>query len=337
MTPDSFISIQRSFPSRVRSPTPEKTETPPCFSGHVADQLQDDDGLADPGPAEQADLAALEEGLDEVDDLDPRLEDLEPGALLVERRRDAVDGILLGRRHGAHAVDRLPDDVQDAAEGPLAHRDLDRDPETHGFHPPGQAVGRMHGHAADLVLPDMLFDLDDDVDRQHGVEPLARDPDGRVDRRQLAFPEQDVDDGPDDLNDLADVPFCLRHVSLRSLGLFGQRVDRGHDLQQLLGDRRLADLVQDEDEVRDEVLGVLGRIIHGHHSGRLLGRLGFAEGVEDPALHVEGQDRRQQPVGFGLPIGKGRRGPVARRRPTGRRRSMTTRGATMDLNSLWTM
>ncbi len=30
MTPDSFISSQRSFPSRVRSPTPEKTENPPC-------------------------------------------------------------------------------------------------------------------------------------------------------------------------------------------------------------------------------------------------------------------------------------------------------------------
>src|ERR1017187_8633222 len=29
--PDSCISSHRSLPSRVRSPTPEKTETPPCF------------------------------------------------------------------------------------------------------------------------------------------------------------------------------------------------------------------------------------------------------------------------------------------------------------------
>jgi hypothetical protein len=29
MTPDSFISSQRSFPSRVRSPTPANTEMPP--------------------------------------------------------------------------------------------------------------------------------------------------------------------------------------------------------------------------------------------------------------------------------------------------------------------
>src|SRR5438034_919428 len=32
MTPDSCISSIRSFPSRVRSPTPEKTEPPPCWS-----------------------------------------------------------------------------------------------------------------------------------------------------------------------------------------------------------------------------------------------------------------------------------------------------------------
>ena len=30
MTPDSCISIQRSVPSRVRSPTPANTDTPPC-------------------------------------------------------------------------------------------------------------------------------------------------------------------------------------------------------------------------------------------------------------------------------------------------------------------
>ena len=29
ITPDSFISSYKSFPSRVRSPTPPKTDTPP--------------------------------------------------------------------------------------------------------------------------------------------------------------------------------------------------------------------------------------------------------------------------------------------------------------------
>ena len=44
--------------------------------GDVADQLLDQHGLADAGAAEQADLAALGVGGEQVDDLDPGLEDL---------------------------------------------------------------------------------------------------------------------------------------------------------------------------------------------------------------------------------------------------------------------
>ena len=44
--------------------------------GDVVDEFHDDDGLADAGAAERADLAALGEGADEVDDLDAGLENL---------------------------------------------------------------------------------------------------------------------------------------------------------------------------------------------------------------------------------------------------------------------
>ena len=53
--------------------------------GDVVDQFHDDDGLADAGAAEQSDLAALQEGLDQVDDLHAGLEHLGGGRLLVER------------------------------------------------------------------------------------------------------------------------------------------------------------------------------------------------------------------------------------------------------------
>ena len=55
--------------------------------GDVADELLDDDRLADAGAAEDADLAALREGADEVDDLDAGLEDLGRGRLVLEGRR----------------------------------------------------------------------------------------------------------------------------------------------------------------------------------------------------------------------------------------------------------
>ena len=46
----------------MRSPTPAKTEYAGVLLGDVADQLLDDDRLADAGAAEDADLAALAEG-----------------------------------------------------------------------------------------------------------------------------------------------------------------------------------------------------------------------------------------------------------------------------------
>ena len=55
--------------------------------GDVVDQLHDDDGLADAGAAERADLAALEERADQVDDLDARGEHLRRGRLIDQRRR----------------------------------------------------------------------------------------------------------------------------------------------------------------------------------------------------------------------------------------------------------
>ena len=59
--------------------------------GDPVDHLLDEHGLADAGAAEQADLAALHVGLEQVDDLDAGLEHLRLRLELVERRRVAVD------------------------------------------------------------------------------------------------------------------------------------------------------------------------------------------------------------------------------------------------------
>ena len=56
--------------------------------GDVVDQLHDQHGLADAGAAEQADLAALGVGREQVDDLDAGDENLRFGRLVgIERRR----------------------------------------------------------------------------------------------------------------------------------------------------------------------------------------------------------------------------------------------------------
>ena len=88
----------------------------------VVDQLLNDDGLAHAGAAEQADLAALQEGLDQVDDLDAGLEHLFRGRLLVERRRLAMNRHVLLGVDRAELVHRLAEHVEHAAQRLAAHR-----------------------------------------------------------------------------------------------------------------------------------------------------------------------------------------------------------------------
>ena len=69
--------------------------------GDVADELLDDDRLAHAGAAEDADLAALGERADEVDDLEAGLEDLGLGGLVLEGRRPrGGSGSVLGASTG---------------------------------------------------------------------------------------------------------------------------------------------------------------------------------------------------------------------------------------------
>ena len=92
----------------------------------VVDQLHDQHGLADARAAEEAGLAALGVGLEQVDDLDAGLEHLRRRGQLGEGRGQAVDrGALLDveRAHGVHG---LADDVEDAAEHLAADRRRDR-------------------------------------------------------------------------------------------------------------------------------------------------------------------------------------------------------------------
>ena len=133
--------------------------------GDVVDQLHDDDGLADAGAAEQADLAAAQIGLEQVDDLDAGLEHLQLGGLLLEQRRRAVDGIVLLRVHRAHL-------------GPPARRcTLSTRPsvslptgtvigraQADGLHAAHQPVGGLQRDGAHAAFADVLLHFADDVD-----------------------------------------------------------------------------------------------------------------------------------------------------------------------------
>src|SRR5215210_5376778 len=60
----------------------------------------------------------------------------------------------------------------------------------------------------------------------------------------------------------------------------------GRDLDHLAGDIGLADLVVREGQVLDELVGILGRVLHRDHPGRLLARLPLEDRLEQTSGDV---------------------------------------------------
>src|SRR6266566_4252833 len=105
-------------------------------------------------------------------------------------------GVLRDRRALVHG---LPDDVEDAAERRLAHRDGDRLARVHDLHAAHDAVRRAHRDGADLVAPDVLLDFGDELATVHFHRDRV------VQLGQLLGLELDVDDWSNDLHNFPNV------------------------------------------------------------------------------------------------------------------------------------
>ena len=169
------------------------------FLGNVVDEFLDEYGLSHAGTAEQTDLATLQVGFQQVDDLDTRSQDFLRGSQFFKFRRFAVNGqgALLGET--TQTVNGLARNIQHAPANLGAHRHGDRRMGIGGFHPPLQSVRGIHRHASDRILPDMLLNLDD----EHAAARTG-DFQGVVNARKFllfgAFQiEMDIDHRPDHL------------------------------------------------------------------------------------------------------------------------------------------
>ncbi len=125
------------------------------------DQFHDQHGLAYARAAEQADLAALCVGADQVDDLDARLQDLRRRRLFLIGRRRTMNRpafLHLGDRLVVH---RLAQQVEHAAKAFLTYRHRYGAAGIHSLLASDQAVRGVHGDAAHDIVSDMLRHLSD--------------------------------------------------------------------------------------------------------------------------------------------------------------------------------
>src|SRR5439155_24946946 len=71
------------------------------------------------------------------------------------------------------------------------------------------------------------------------------------------------------------------------------RLGARRDFDHLAGDVRLANLVIGERQVLDELLGVLGRVLHRDHPARFLARLRLEDGLEEAHRDVAREELLQ--------------------------------------------
>ena len=114
---------------------------------------------------------------------------------------------------GPASSDRLADDVDDAPERAVADRHRDRlAGVVHGL-AADETLGGVHGDGANRVLAEMLRDLENEPDAVVvGLE--------RVQDLRKVLLEVHVDDGTDDLRNVADI---LRHGFLVLVGRAGRQ------------------------------------------------------------------------------------------------------------------
>ncbi len=126
------------------------------------------------------------------------------GSQLVELGSRPVDRPALAGLDLVALVDRIAEDVEDAAEGRLADGDGDRRAGVLDVHPTRETVRGVHRHRAHAVVPEMLLHLRDQLDR--GPPVLLGDVDAQRVKDLRELPVEDrVDDDALDLDDFPDV------------------------------------------------------------------------------------------------------------------------------------
>ena len=164
-------------------------------------------GLADAGAAEQADLAALGVRREQIDDLDAGDENLRFGRLLgvVRRFGDGSARVCLAFTGPASSIGS-PITLMMRPSRPSPTGTAIGEPVSVHLLAAHQAFGDVHRDGAHGRFAEMLRDFEHQaVAAVLGLERVQ-------DRRQIAF-ELHVDDGADDLGDLADLrlrewPWC---------------------------------------------------------------------------------------------------------------------------------
>src|SRR5262249_20393009 len=149
---------RRSLPSRVRSPTPQKTDTPPCSRATLWISSWIRTVLPTPAPPKRPTLPPRTYGAIRSTTFRP----VSKISTVGESSSKAGGSRWIALRC-VLAVDGVADHVPDAAERLVADRYGDRPPGVDDLHPAGEPVGRVHRDGADAIVSEVLLHLRDQL------------------------------------------------------------------------------------------------------------------------------------------------------------------------------
>ena len=115
-------------------------------------QLLNEHRFPDARAAEQSNLSALQKRLNQIDNLDPRLEHFQCCGLLIQQRRRPVNVIARGTLDRPELVHGLPEYVHHASQRRPAHGHADAFAEIHRPHPADQPFGWLHRNRTNPAL-----------------------------------------------------------------------------------------------------------------------------------------------------------------------------------------
>jgi hypothetical protein len=202
---DSRISRQRSFPSRVRSPTPANTEKPPCLSATLLMSSMMRTVLPTPAPPKRPVLPPFVYGSSRSMTLIP----VSNISVFVDCSSNDGAGRWIDQRSVAGMSPSLSTGLpMTFITRPSVARPtgtvIGRPRSSAGIPRTMPSVG-LHGDRAHAVLAEVLVDLGGDVDVRAPLGLRGAHVDRVEDLRQLAGLELDVHRGSDDLDDLPEI------------------------------------------------------------------------------------------------------------------------------------
>ena len=199
---------------------------------HALDHLLDKDGLADARATEEADLAALDVGGQQVDDLDAGLEHLGAGLELIEGRGLTVDRPALGDLEGLalFEVEHIAGHVEDVALGHVTDGNGDGGTRVGDGGAAHEAVRGLERDRAHEVVAEVLGDLEGHREARLALTLAGEvNLDGQrvVQGRDAVRGKLDIDDRADDAGDapLGDCR-CISHYFTPCLEGLSSRPER---------------------------------------------------------------------------------------------------------------